>query len=758
MTELDSSQLSNPLNEGELRRLGGLVATAASHDDTRAMDEFMKQTALMSEAEKALLIQILEEMRGTNWSESWESVWQVDFERKPVPFEEWLQNPYYMGDLNDNLFPLWKKELAYICHPSNGINEWYVTGSIGGGKTYASLVGQIYRGPYHLSCLRNPQKYYGIATSTMMVFGLFNAILDNASRVNFSLVASFVKNSHYFRDHCPAQVLAREINWPTKNFQMRLGSTEMHALGSNLFGLAIDEVNFMQKPQEKEETDFQAQKLYNAAKSRVLSRFQRHGQTPGLFGVISSKAGQTAFLENLIEDNRHNPNVHVTDVATWETKGRDTYSPVEFRVVVGDRTRQTEILDEIDACGSPNAFDWRVVKSKPVPAGCKYVNVPADYYFRFTRDPEGALRDDAGIATFGKSSLILRRESIPECRDQRVGPDGQPLRTHPFVREWEHLRLKDPNANYLAEQVKWSELRKIIRGTPTPLYFPGEPRFVHVDIAIGQDPSTKHRKKTDSLGIAMGCAFDKYILTDRDPQTGQLFEFFRPKVWIDFMLQIRPIPGEQIDIGKVQTFVLNLKNYGFHLQRVTADGFQSAYFLQEIEKSNLLPSRRKALQGQKWDEIKLETRVISVDKTDEPYKMLRDCLNQNAISYYHYPIFETELQELEHDPDAKGTKPKVDHPPGGSKDVSDAVAGVCYSITTAKQGYDQEPLDGILKSDAEVTVETDMIASLVSGPKAKRIVSIQPPPKQESKHRHLKTRRGDWRAELEQFGRHRRPL
>ncbi len=754
--DLDSSQLSNPLNEGEIRRLGGLVADAAAHNDSTRMEEFMRQTALMSDKEKALLVTVLEEMRGTDWSESWESIWQVDFDRKPVSFTEWLEDPYFMGELNNELFDTWKRELSYVCHPSNGITEWYVTGAIGGGKTYASLVGQLYRGPYYLSCLRNPQKYFGIASNTQMVFGLFNAILDNAARVNFSLMASFVKNSHYFRDHCPAYVLAREINWPTKNIQLRLGSTEMHALGSNLFGLAIDEVNFMQKPQEKEEVDFQAHKLYNAAKSRVLSRFQRHGTSPGLFGVISSKAGQSAFLEKLIEDNRHNPNVHVSDYAAWETKGRHTFSPVEFRVVVGDRGRQTELLDEIDAGGSPNAFDWKVVNSRPVPAGCKYVNVPADFYFRFTRDPEGALRDDAGVATFGVSSLILRRESIIECRDRRVHPDGTPIRSHPFIRKYETLSLKEPNANYLTEQVRWTDLRKIIRGAPVPNYFPGEARFVHVDIATGtRDPNSK--RKTDSLGIAMGCAFDKYILTDRDKETGQLFEFFRPKVWIDFMLQIRPEQGEQIDIGKVQTFVLNLKNYGFHLQRVTADGFQSAYFLQEIEKSNLLPARTRQ-QGQKWDEMKLETRVISVDKTDEPYKMLRDCMNQNAISYYHYPIFETEVQDLEHDPDAKGGKGNVDHPPTGSKDVADAVAGVCYSITTARQGYDQEPIDGILKSNAEDTIETDMIASLVAGPKAKRIVSIQPPPRQENKHRHLRTRRGDWTAELENFGRHRRPL
>ncbi len=716
------------------------IKGVAGQNDT-AMRNLMVNLDSMEPQEKELFLKILEDMRTTGISEEWKAIWELDFDRQPVNFAEWVEDPYYMGDLKKDLYDTWKRELSYVLHPANGIIEWFVTGAIGGGKTYASLIAQVYK-MYVASCLRDPQEYYGIGSNTEIVFGLFNTVLANAMTINFNQACRFINQSGYFRDHCPANVLRGKIEMPTKNMMMRIGSSELHALGSNLLSFMIDEVNFMAKPVEKDDDQHQAHLIYHATVLRLKSRYLEMGDNPGLACVVSSRKDQSAFLEMLMEQNRNNPQVHVSDYAVWETKGRDRYSPVEFRVAVGNRYTRSEVLDEIEVptvpgLKKPDFKNAKVVKSKPVPAGMDWVAVPADMYFDFQKDLEMALRDMAGVATFGERPLIWRGESVVECRD--------PNRMHPFEGEWLEASMDRPDADLL-NHVKWDQLVHILQGSPTPLYFPGEPRFVHVDLAL-----TKN-----SAGIAMGCSYDKYTITERDRKTGQSFDTFRPKVWIDFMLQIRPVRGQQIDIEKIVDFILNMRHYGFGLQKVTFDGYASEMAIQKIMKANAVPDRKRQAyrSGRFNDKLEIETLKLSVDRDDTPYKMLRDALNCRAITYYEYPIFEDEVLKLEHDEDAKGGKGKVDHPPGGSKDVADAVCGVNYGIATSKQGYASDPVDGILRGVGEETIEDQMIHDITGDYVHQgRIEGIFPMPKQEPKSRKIYTGRRDWTKQLEGFGR-----
>lgn len=746
MSDIDSGHLSNAISEDAIRKLAIKAASAANQADKHALDDFLANVGHMDAREKTLFFQILEDMRGHGFSESWQTIWQIDYERQPVDFVEWCEDPYYMGpEFDKNLYPTWKKELAYVLHPANGVVEWYVTGAIGGGKTYASLIAQLYK-LYVASCLKDPQAYYGIASNTEMVFGLFNTVLANAMTINFNQAARFVKQSGYFRDHCPANIQRSKMLFPTKNIMMRMGSSELHALGSNLLSFMIDEVNFMAKPMEKEEEEHQAYQIYEHTARRLKSRYLDEGICPGLACIVSSRRDQSAFLEVLMKDNKDNPQCHVSDYAVWETKGRERYSPVEFRVAVGNRYQRSEMLDELEIPQVPGLRradfkNSKVTSSKPVPAGMDWVAVPADFYYDFARDIEGALRDIAGVATFGEKPLIWRVASITECID--------PNRIHPFTAEWCEVSMDDP-ASDLLHFVRWDQLVTVRQGAYETLFFPGEPRFAHVDFGLTKDCS----------GIAMGCAYDKYIITERDPATGQSRDTFRPKVWIDFMLQVKPVRGEQIDLEKIVDFLLNLRNYGFNLQRVTFDGFASEMAIQKVQKANLVPDRkRQAYRSGRFNEkMDIESMKISVDRDDVPYRMLRDALNCRAVKYYSYPIFEDEALALEHDIDAKGGRGHVDHPPGGSKDVADAVCGVNYSICTSKQGYPAEPVDGIMNSGEDANVERDMIKHIVSDySQASRVEAIMPPPRKEAKPRKLYTgNKNKWMRDLaRQFGRKR---
>lgn len=94
-----------------------------------------------------------------------------------------------------------------------------------------------------------------------------------------------------------------------------------------------------------------------------------------------------------------------------------------------------------------------------------------------------------------------------------------------------------------------------------------------------------------------------------------------------------------------------------------ANGFvshNSAESLQQFERRGLVADR------------------LSVDRDTAAYDILRTALYDQRVDMYAYEPALYELRRLEHDRKRR----KVDHPDGGSKDVSDAMAGVAFTLTT----------------------------------------------------------------------------
>lgn len=168
-------------------------------------------------------------------------------------------------------------------------------------------------------------------------------------------------------------------------------------------------------------------------------------------------------------------------------------------------------------------------------------------------------------------------------------------------------------------------------------WFRGEPRYayaVHIDLALSKD----------ACGFALG-----HLEGDSKPV-------------IDMMLRIKAPKNGEIDISDVKNYIYELKQRGFNIFVVTYDQYQSASSIQELNKKGYNATK------------------LSVDANLAPYDTLKEVMYQKMIRYYRYDIFMDECRRLE----LKEGK-KVDHPPNGSKDVSDAVAGVVYNLITSKR-------------------------------------------------------------------------
>jgi len=171
-----------------------------------------------------------------------------------------------------------------------------------------------------------------------------------------------------------------------------------------------------------------------------------------------------------------------------------------------------------------------------------------------------------------------------------------------------------------------------------------EPRFIHIDLGL----------KKDACGFAMGKLNDWDIIENEK----------RPKVFIDLVLQIKAQPGEEIIFSEVRQLIYTLQDRGFEISKVTFDGWQSVDSIQILKERGI------------------EAEVLSVDKDTKAYDTLKEMLHTKRFDCYSYEPLIKEYKRLEY---IKGKK--VDHPPGGSKDVSDAVAGVCYNVAKYAEQY-----------------------------------------------------------------------
>jgi hypothetical protein len=138
-----------------------------------------------------------------------------------------------------------------------------------------------------------------------------------------------------------------------------------------------------------------------------------------------------------------------------------------------------------------------------------------------------------------------------------------------------------------------------------------------------------------------------------------------PIYMLDGVLRVMPPRGGgEIDLELVRDLVLWLRGELF-MKWATCDSYQSTMMLQAFKKA------------------RIRSGVLSCDQTIEPYAELKAAIKDERILYPENATLIRELRELEKDPE----KDKVDHPPGGSKDCSDAVAGVVFVLQKKEARY-----------------------------------------------------------------------
>lgn len=255
------------------------------------------------------------------------------------------------------------------------------------------------------------------------------------------------------------------------------------------------------------------------------------------------------------------------------------------------------------------------------------LEIPNVYKKDFENNPEKALRDHAGIPPLVGDAFISMADRVESARDRwhaRYDIGESPVGTN----------LSKPNFK------DWFMAPDTLK------------RVVHIDIA--------YSAQGDALGLAMGHIRE---VTEIDGE-------MKPVIVFDCLVRMRPLPGTQIQLADVRQIVYHLKNdRGYRIKKVTLDGFQSTDTLQQLAKK------------------KFQTQYISVDKDILPYHDLREAIYEERVEFPRFmslkkhgdiePV-EIAVNELLHLIEKENGK--IDHPEGGSKDVSDAMAGVVTTL------------------------------------------------------------------------------
>lgn len=256
----------------------------------------------------------------------------------------------------------------------------------------------------------------------------------------------------------------------------------------------------------------------------------------------------------------------------------------------------------------------------------RIIDVPVEFKQKFESDIFIALKDLAGISTQGAHKFISAPDRLHDAY----------LRENPVTKQvisLDFYSLEDRLINF----IDFTRIKDDSR-----------PRFVHIDLGLVHDKT----------GIAFTRIDGVTTIEYTDQVTGQYVVERKPVYYTDFVMAIESKPGQEVPIYKIKNLLIELRGRGYPIAVVSTDGYQSTNLRQDLN-----------LEG-------FETELLSVDRTMDPYIEFKNSILEGRWNGVKHPILSDELRGLER------SGGKVDHVPGASKDISDAV---CGSIWLAKK-------------------------------------------------------------------------
>lgn len=254
--------------------------------------------------------------------------------------------------------------------------------------------------------------------------------------------------------------------------------------------------------------------------------------------------------------------------------------------------------------------------------GFEILEVPIEFESDFRFNIVTALQDLAGVALPGTTSYF-NYKVFSKCYCDRENP---------FTAEILQIGVDDELEYY-----------QFFNAQMVPKRFFELPMAIHVDTSL----------VNDNTGITGSC-YVKNVLADTEDGTTEKRVYAQV-----FSVGIHAPPGSEISMAKTRRFIYYLRKIGFNIVMISTDTYQSAEFHQILRDKGF------------------NTQIRSLDRTPEGYHILREAMVEDRIEMIHHAKLENELIYLQRD----SSTGKLDHPPNGSKDISDSLAGSIWDLS-----------------------------------------------------------------------------
>ncbi len=500
---------------------------------------------------------------------------------------------------------------------SGAYYEAVLTGAIGVAKTTIALYTTAYQ-LYLLSCMKAPHKTFNLDPASEILLIFQNITKDLAEGVDYQRFREMIKAAPYFQRHFQWQKgIKSELRFPHRIVIKPVSGAETATIGQNVMGGIIDEMNFMAVT-EKSKLSKDGSGKYDQAVSLYAS-ISRRRKTRFM------QQGKLPGILCLVSSKRY-PG-QFTDTKEEEAK-QELAETGSTGIFLYDK-RTWEIMPTGTFLGEwfhifigdisrkPFIIDPKVTKKESLEEHL-VMAIPTEFRSDFQTDMGDSLRDIAGVSTLASMPFIMNVDILHEAFHE-----DQPSIFNVQLCDFETKKVGLHKKRVLMADAQY-------------------PRFAHVDLGL----------TSDHAGLSIGHV-NKFVAIELDGQKVQM-----PNIVIDGHLRVAPPPNNEINFEKIRKIFYMLANMGFPLRWVTFDSWQS------VDSMQLLRAKG------------FSTGTQSIDRDTIPYETTKTAILQGRLHIQADPWVQMEFARLE-----RTDKGKIDHPAGGSKDVTDAIAGVTYGLT-----------------------------------------------------------------------------
>jgi len=540
----------------------------------------------MSPSERKLLRLVFEQLVKNDHT-ALRVMQSLEYEETPVSPEKFLTDPYYFGEVGKGLYPWIKADIPRLFN--QGFEEVVLTGAQRTGKDTFAHIALSYL-IHLLLCLKDPATSYGLAKGSTLHCVLLSATQEKAKEVVFGGLIEKIRQSPWFMKFGKSmKMLSEDLRFPKGIVVKGAESTDLGVVGLTTCAVVIDEANIGRKVRAVHETSDivdRTEAIYQAARRRIRTSFNRQGRPPTLLMTIGSRRYPSDFVDRRIRELQGEKNALVCDMSLYAAKGMENFSPKLFRVMVGNDTVPSRVLE-------PNEV---------APKEMQVVKVPEDFYKDYKDDCDGSLRDISGISVRTVSPYLADQKFLVRMVDNS--------RSHPFrTVEWKINETRD---------VLWDRLVYTIDGKNKPLLYPDKPRTVAIDLGRTRNPTGF------TVGFVRG-----FKTVDRRQPDGRMYQENLPYIVVEFALRISPVTGEEIKFWQVRELIFDMVSHGIPIKYGVMDHYQSDDFVQLLTD-----------QG-------IESKQIKTDI--KSYETLKAAIYEERVRVYPYKPLMDELSMLEYD-------------------------------------------------------------------------------------------------------------